>query len=311
MEYRHIPVLLAEVLHYIQPSICSTIVDCTLGGAGHAGVILISSKPDGLYLGIELDDAAIDTAQTVLARFSQQIKIIRGNFADIDRILDDQQTGLVDVFLLDLGVSSAQIDFASRGFSFRLNGPLDMRMDKRQEKTAADIVNIYPEKRLAEIIKKYGEEKWAKRIAHFIVERRSDKPFSTTEELVECIKNAVPVSARRHGGHPARRTFQALRIELNHELENLQKFLSDGLKWLKPGGRMVIITYHSLEDRIVKKTFQEWARGCICPPDFPECRCGKKPIVKILTPKPVRPKPREIEENPRSRSAKLRVIEKL
>ncbi len=311
MEYSHTPVLLAEVLYYIRPRNGSIIVDCTLGGAGHAGAIVFSIKPDGLLIGIELDNEAIDEAHRVLARFSQQIKIVRGNFANIDRILTDLQLTKVDGFLLDLGVSSAQIDFANRGFSYRLEGPLDMRMDRRQKKVAADIVNSYSEARLSKIISQYGEEKWAKRIAHFIVERRSKEPLKTTKDLIDCIKNAIPASARRSGGHPGKRTFQALRIELNNELDNLSKFLNDSLKWLKSGGRMVIITYHSLEDRLVKRTFKDWARGCICPPDFPECRCGNVQKVKILTSKPVKPGEEELKSNPRARSAKLRAIEKL
>ncbi len=311
MEYRHKPVLLAEVLHYIRPRKYSIIVDCTLGGAGHAGAIALSFKQDGLLIGIDLDNEAIDAAHRVLDRFSQQIILMRGNFADIDQILSSLNLDQVDGFLLDLGVSSPQLDLASRGFSYQQNGPLDMRMDRGQKKTAADIVNGYSGERLVKIIQEYGEEKWAKRIAHFIVERRKKKPFSKTKELVQCIKDAIPASARRYGGHPARRTFQALRIELNQELENLKVFLKDGFPWLRPGGRMVIITYHSLEDRIVKKKFQEWAKGCICPSDFPECRCGQKPKVKILTKKPIRPKEEEIKENPRAKSAKLRAIEKL
>lgn len=310
MEYKHVSVLLAEVLHYLNCSEGSTVVDCTLDGAGHAEAVAELIAPNGLLVGIELDIVAIDAAKRTLARFGQQIKIVRDNFKNIDNILKRLGVRQVDAFLFDLGVSSYQLDTPERGFSFRLDGPLDMRMDPNAELTAAEVVNFYPEKKLAEVIQRYGEEPWAKRIARFIVETRGRKPIKSTVELTETIKQAIPASVRRKGGHPARKTFQALRIEVNQELENLAKTLEDCIKWLKPGGRLVVISYHSLEDRIVKESFKKSATGCICPPSLPVCRCGRQPVAHIVTKKPIRPSEEEIARNPRADSAKLRVLEK-
>lgn len=311
MEYRHEPVLLAEVLKQLNLSKRRTIVDCTLGGAGHAGAVAAMISPNGLLVGIDKDDVAIEAAAKNLARFSQQIKLVKGDFKEIDEIITSLRLPLVDGFLFDLGVSSAQLDIPERGFSYRFNAPLDMRMDLAQKLTARGVVNTYSKKQLAYIFRKFGEERWAERIAHFIIERRKYKPIETTFELVEIIKDAIPAAARRIGGHPARRTFQALRIEVNKELEILEKAIRDAVKWLKPEGRIVIISYHSLEDRIVKETFKDLARGCVCPLDFPICQCGKKPVMKILTKKPVRPGKDEIERNPRAESARLRAAEKI
>lgn len=311
MEYRHEPVLLAEVLKQLNLSKRRTIVDCTLGGAGHAGAVAAMISPNGLLVGIDKDDVAIEAAAKNLARFSQQIKLVKGDFKEIDEIITSLRLPLVDGFLFDLGVSSAQLDIPERGFSYRFNAPLDMRMDLAQKLTAKGVVNTYSKKQLAYIFRKFGEERWAERIAHFIIERRKYKPIETTFELVEIIKDAIPAAARRIGGHPARRTFQALRIEVNKELEILEKAIRDAVKWLKPEGRIVIISYHSLEDRIVKETFKDLARGCVCPLDFPICQCGKKPVMKILTKKPVRPGKDEIERNPRAESARLRAAEKI
>lgn len=311
MEYRHEPVLLAEVLKQLNLSKRRTIVDCTLGGAGHAGAVAAMISPNGLLVGIDKDDVAIEAAAKNLARFSQQIKLVKGDFKEIDEIITSLRLPLVDGFLFDLGVSSAQLDIPERGFSYRFNAPLDMRMDLAQKLTARGVVNTYSKKQLAYIFRKFGEERWAERIAHFIIERRKYKPVETTFELVEIIKDAIPAAARRIGGHPARRTFQALRIEVNKELEILEKAIRDAVKWLKPEGRIVVISYHSLEDRIVKETFKDLARGCVCPLDFPICQCGKKPVMKILTKKPVRPGKDEIERNPRAESARLRAAEKI
>ncbi|MDP3013594.1 MAG: 16S rRNA (cytosine(1402)-N(4))-methyltransferase RsmH [Candidatus Subteraquimicrobiales bacterium] len=311
MEYRHEPVLLAEVSKQLNLSRGQTIVDCTLGGAGHAGAVIAKISPGGVLVGIDKDDAALENAAKNLARFSQQIKLIKGDFKDLDKILLRLQVPLVNGILFDLGVSSVQFDIPQRGFSYRFDAPLDMRMDLSQKLTAKEIVNTYSESQLAYIIRKFGEERWAKRIAYFINEARQRKPIGTTYELVEIIKKAIPASARRIGGHPARRTFQALRIEVNKELENLEKAIRDAAKWLKPGGRIVIISYHSLEDRIVKGTFKSLARGCICPPGLPICQCGEKPQIKILTKKAIRPTKEEIERNPRAESARLRVAEKV
>lgn len=311
MEYKHVSVLLAEVLEYLDCSKGSTVVDCTLDGAGHAEAVAELIAPTGLLIGIEQDIAAIDAAKRTLARFGQQIQIIKDNFKNIDNILRRLNVQQVDAFLFDLGVSSHQLDTPERGFSYKLQGPLDMRMDRETKITAAVIVNAYPEKKLAEIIRRYGEEPWAKRIARFIVEARERKPIEKTLELAEIVKKAIPAAARRRGGHPARRTFQALRIEVNQELENLGQTLIECVKWLKAGGRLVVISYHSLEDRAIKETFKELATGCVCPPSFPLCQCGRQPLVRILTKKPVCPSKEEIARNPRADSAKLRAIEKL
>ncbi|MEW6189186.1 MAG: 16S rRNA (cytosine(1402)-N(4))-methyltransferase RsmH [Actinomycetota bacterium] len=308
--FEHKPVLLAEVLKQLNCRDGSIVVDCTLGGAGHAKAVADLIAPGGLLIGIDVDETAIEAAREN-ARFSQQTKIIRDNFKNLDKILHNLGIHAVDGILFDLGLSSAQLDAPERGFSYRFEAPLDMRMDLSQKLTAADVVNTYTEAELAFIIKRYGEERWASRIAHFIVEARERGPVKTTTQLVGIIKDAIPASARRKGGHPARRTFQALRIEVNKELESLDKAIRDAVKWLKPGGRIVVISYHSLEDRIVKDTFKELARGCICPPSIPICQCGRKSSIKILTRRPIKPGPEEIEANPRADSARLRAAEKI
>lgn len=310
MEYDHVPVLLAEVLKQLNLHRGSTVIDCTLGGAGHAGAALDLVTPKGFLLGIDKDEAAINVAGERLARFSQQIKLVRDDYVGINRIIPQTGLSLVDAILFDLGVSSFQLDSPERGFSYRLEGPLDMRMDKRAKLTAADVVNKYSQKDLTQVLKEYGEEKWASRIAKFVVEARKRKPLATTSELIKIIKDAVPASARRTK-HPAKKIFQALRIEVNQELTHLEKAIRDSVKWLKSGGRIAIISYHSLEDRVVKKTFDDLAKGCICPPQLPVCRCGREPVLKVLTKKPVRPSEEEIKANRRSRSAKLRVAEKI
>jgi 16S rRNA (cytosine1402-N4)-methyltransferase len=310
-KYEHTPVLLAEVLYYLNCKSGSTVVDCTLGGAGHAEAVLNLIAPEGKLIGIDKDDAAIFAARERLARFSQQTKFVKGNFRDLDNMLTELQVDEVDGILLDLGVSSAQIDSPERGFSYHQDGPLDMRMDESQEMTAADVVNEYSSSELTSIIRKYGEERWASRIAQFIVRAREQKPLKTTTDLVKVIKDAVPASARRRGGHPAKQTFQALRIEVNQEIIALEDALGQAVKWLRRGGRMVVISYHSLEDRTVKQVFYELSKGCICPPDLPICKCGKKPFLKTITKKAVRPSKEEIEENSRAKSGRLRAAEKI
>ncbi|HEY5541219.1 MAG TPA: 16S rRNA (cytosine(1402)-N(4))-methyltransferase RsmH [Coriobacteriia bacterium] len=316
MEYRHTPVLLAEVTQQLSPHPGSIIVDCTLGGAGHAKRLLHLVVPGGLLVGIDQDDAALAAAEITL-RLGQQIppesiKLLKGNFGDLDDLLVEAGVPYVDGFLFDLGVSSPQLDFPERGFSYREDAPLDMRMDPgHQTLTAAEVIADYDEADLARIIRDFGEEKWAARIASFIAEKRTRQPIDTTMQLVDVIKAAVPAAARREGGHPAKRTFQALRIEINHELDVLKSGLEAAVRWLAPGGRVAVISYHSLEDRIVKQTFVELSQGCICPPGLPVCTCGHEPVLRNLTRRAIMPTPQEIEENPRARSAKLRVAEKL
>jgi len=311
MKHKHIPVLLAEVVRFLNLKKGSVVVDCTLGGAGHAEVILNKIAPDGFLLGIDKDSAAIKEAEKKLALFGQQMKLVKGSFAKLSEILSEANLSEVDGILFDLGVSSPQFDLPERGFSYRFDAPLDMRMDLEQKMTARDVVNTYPKNKLSGVIDEYGEEKWASRIAQFIVEERNRKPIITTFELVNIIKDAIPASARRKGGHPAKRTFQALRIEVNQELVSLENGLESAIGHLKPGGRVVVISYQSLEDRIVKNIFKKYSEGCICPPQLPVCVCGKSPKIKVLTKKPIKPTREEIEINPRSKSAKLRVAEKI
>ncbi len=311
MEYRHTPVLLAEVTQQLSPHDGSVIVDCTLGGAGHAKRIADLIAPTGTLVGIDQDDAALEAARVAL-RLGQHAILLKGNFGDLDRLLTEAGLAYADGFLFDLGVSSPQLDVAGRGFSYREDAPLDMRMDPSAGgMTAADAVQTYQESELARVIGEYGEERWASRIAAFIVAARSRRPVTTTGELVDIIKDAIPASARRSGGHPAKRTFQALRIEVNHEIEMLEAGLRAAVRWLAPGGRVVVISYHSLEDRVVKREFAESATGCICPPDLPACACGHVPVLRVLTRRPIVPTAAEIEQNPRARSAKLRAAEKV
>lgn len=311
MEYHHIPVLLAEVLQQLNCNRGSTIVDCTLGGAGHTEAILKSITPEGFLLGIDADDAAIEAAQVRLARFSQQFLLVRGNFSELDKILTRAGLAEVDGFLFDLGLSSAQIDAVERGFTYKADAPLDMRMDRTSKLTAAEVVNRYEKADLTRIIRQYGEERWASRVADFIAKRRSRQEIKTSGQLVDIIKQAIPASARRQGGNPAKRTFQALRIEVNQELTNLKIALDCVTKRLRIGGRVVIISYHSLEDRIVKDWMRQRAKGCICPPQMPICVCGEQPELKVLTAKAIRPTAGEIEKNPRARSARLRAAQRI
>ena len=264
------------------------------------------------FYGIDQDAAAIAAASQRLSEFGNRVTIIRSNYCEMCKELRDRGVTGVDGIVLDLGVSSYQLDEADRGFTYREDAALDMRMDpSNQTLTAAEIINTYNAADLARVIRQYSDEKWASRIAEFVVAARKEKPLTTSEELVEVIKAAVPASARRAGGHPAKRTFQALRIEVNGELDVLRSGLEAAIRWLAPGGHIAVISYHSLEDRIVKDLFKKMSTGCTCPPDLPICVCGNKPVLKVLTRKPILPSPDEIKRNPRSRSAKLRVAQRL
>ena len=316
-EYRHIPVLLAECLEQLALEPNQTFVDATLGGAGHSLEVARQLAPEGVLIGIDQDDAAHAAAAERLYAIPDEqrphIELLHGNFGDMDELLLSAEIPGVDAFLFDLGVSSPQIDTLSRGFSFKEEtAPLDMRMNPgKQTLTAAEVINSYNAQDLTRIIRMYSDEKWASRIAEFIVKRREEKPFETSGDLVDAIKAAIPASARRAGGHPAKRTFQAIRIEVNSELTVLKRGLEAAVRWLNPGGRLVVISYHSLEDRIVKETLAAGANRCTCPPDLPVCACGRKPVLEIVTRKPIVPTHEEIERNPRARSAKLRVARKL
>ena len=261
-------------------------------------------------MGIDQDDAALEAARNTL-RLGQQITLIKGNFGGLDECLLQARIPYVDAFLFDLGVSSPQLDQPDRGFSYQVDVPLDMRMDpQRQTLTAADVLATYSEADLARILRDYGEERWASRIAAFIVAARGRLPLTTTSQLVDVVKAAIPASARRGGPHPARRTFQALRIEVNGELSAVEKGLRAAVRWLAPGGRIAVISYHSLEDRIVKGVFAEFSSGCTCPPEMPVCTCGRVPVLRVVTRKAIAPSADEVENNPRARSAKLRVAER-
>jgi len=311
VEFHHVPVLLHEVLDGLAIREDGTYVDCTLGGAGHSLEILRRLGPSGRLIGLDQDEAALAAAAERLAPFGDRVRLVKTNFERIAQVVDELQVGPVHGVLMDIGVSSHQLDEAERGFSFHQEAPLDMRMDRSSPVSAATVVNEWPEEELARIIREYGEERWAKRIAQFIVRARAHGPIRTTTELVDVIKAAIPAAARREGGHPARRTFQAIRIAVNDELGALERGLEGAVQVLAPGGRLAVITFHSLEDRLVKQTFARWANPCTCPPGAPVCICGKKPLVRHVTRKPVTASPAELEKNPRSRSAKLRVVEKL
>ena len=315
-EYRHIPVLLPECLEYLNLKTQHTFVDATLGGAGHSFEAAKLIGSGGTLIGIDQDQVALDAAGLKLGSLPDDVrprlKLVRNNFGNMDEALLEAEVPGVDAFLFDIGVSSVQIDTPSRGFSFKEDGPLDMRMDPgKNTLTAAEVVNTYNAADLTRIIRTYSDEKWASRIVDFIVKARDKAPLETSAQLVDVIKAAIPASARRAGGHPAKRTFQALRIEVNGELDVLKRGLEAAIRWANPGGRICVISYHSLEDRIVKEMFASFANRCTCPPDLPVCVCGKKPILKVITRKPVVPTAEEIARNPRARSAKLRVAVKL
>ena len=314
-EYRHTPVLLAECLEYSNLKPQHTFVDATLGGAGHSFEAAKLIGSGGTLIGIDQDEVALAAARLKLGTLPDDVRprleLVRGNFGNMDEALLSTEVPGVDAVLFDLGVSSVQIDTPSRGFSFKENGPLDMRMDPgKQTLTAEEIVKTYNAADLTRIIRSYSDEKWASRIADFIVKARADAPITESGQLVDVIKAAIPASARRAGGHPAKRTFQALRIEVNSELTVLRRGLDAAVRWLNPGGIIAVISYHSLEDRIVKDMFADFANRCTCPPDIPVCVCGKQPVLDLTTRKPLLPSAEEIERNPRSRSAKLRVARK-
>lgn len=310
MEFHHVSVLLDECIENLNIKPDGVYVDCTMGGAGHSKEIVKKLSNKGLFIGFDQDKNAIKTAKERLSEYSDRVKFVHSNFENIKDELEKIGVYKIDGVLADLGVSSHQLDEADRGFSYMQDAPLDMRMDVRCEFSAYDVVNGYTEEELAKIIKDYGEENWAKRIAKFIVEERKEKKIETTKELVEIIKKAIPKKARIDGPHPAKRTFQAIRIEVNNELGVITKMIEDASSIMNKGGRICIITFHSLEDRIVKNAFKELSLDCICPPHLLMCQCDKKSEVKIITRKPIIPTDEEIEVNPRSRSAKLRVAEK-
>jgi 16S rRNA (cytosine1402-N4)-methyltransferase len=309
--FRHLSVLPDEVIQFLNPQPGGTYLDGTLGGAGHAGLVLERCTPGGMLVGIDQDQEALQAAGRRLADFGTAARLVHGNFGELEQYLGQLEIPALDGFILDLGVSSHQLDSAGRGFSFQQDAPLDMRMDTSCGETAAELLNDLPETELERIIRDYGEERWAKRIALFIVKARQEAPIEKTLQLVDIIKGAVPKAKWDERIHPATRTFQAIRIAVNRELENLEKGLRAALDRLKPEGRGVVISFHSLEDRIVKHLFREYASGCTCPRNFPVCACNNTPRVRVLTGRPVTATPQELEINPRSRSAKLRAVEKL
>lgn len=311
MEFKHVSVLKNECMEGLQIKPSGTYVDGTFGGGGHAMEIIGRLNGTGRFIGIDQDQDAVENGRARLEPYKDKAQLVRDNFSNINSIMKDLHIVSVDGILLDIGVSSYQLDTGARGFSYMHDAELDMRMDQRNPMTAKRMVAEYSDKQLARILREYGEERWADRIAQFIVEERKKKPIETTGELVEVIKKAVPKGARQGGPHPAKRTFQALRIAVNNELGILEQAIRDMTGWLSPGGRLCIITFHSLEDRIVKQTFHTLEHPCTCPPEFPVCVCGKKPSIRVITRKPIVPSAEELEQNPRSRSAKLRIAEKL
>ncbi|WP_082719491.1 16S rRNA (cytosine(1402)-N(4))-methyltransferase RsmH [Olsenella sp. DNF00959] len=313
-EYRHVPVMLEEVIRELDPKPGEVVCDCTLGGAGHSVELARLVQPDGLSIGIDQDDMALAAATE---RFEREVpgadrRFLKGNFGQLDELLVEAEVPGVDCFLFDIGVSSPQLDIPERGFSYHEDAPLDMRMDPgNNTQTAAEVINNYTEADLARVLRVYGDERFAARIARQVVRTREKAPILTTLQLVEVVKAAIPAAGRRHGGHPARKTFQALRIEVNHELDVLDQGLRAAVRWANPGGRICVISYHSLEDRVVKHAFAELSQGCTCPPELPVCVCGHVPILEVRTRKPLVASEGEIERNPRSRSALMRVAVKL
>ncbi len=311
MAFVHEPVLLAEVLQWMNVRENGVYADGTLGGGGHSGAMLEASGGTATLYGIDRDENAIAAATARLEQYPG-FHAIHGNFHDAKALLSQAGAPPLDGALLDLGVSSPQLDQAERGFSYHEDAPLDMRMDRSQGMTAADLLAEVSEGELTRILREYGEEKWAARIARFVVERRQTQPLRTTQDLVRVVDAAIPKAVRRKDdGHPARRTFQAVRIAVNDELDPLDRALEDFVDCLKPGGRLLVITFHSLEDRLTKRCFQRLQNPCVCPPKAPVCTCGRKPKVRILARGAVPPTAEEIARNPRARSAKLRVAEKL
>lgn len=310
MEFKHISVLYNETVGGLLVKSGGVYVDGTLGGGGHSMGILSSAKNVRL-IGIDRDPEAIEAAGKRLAPFGENVTLVNRNFSEIKSILNDLNIDGIDGAVLDLGVSSYQLDNAERGFSYMHNSRLDMRMNKDNPKSAYEVINEYSADELKRIFYEYGEEKWSARVAQFILEKRAQKPIETTFELVDIIKAAIPKRVRAEGSHPAKRIFQAVRIEVNNELGILKPAIKDIVEVLKPGGRIAVITFHSLEDRIIKNAFSDFATGCVCPKNFPVCVCNRQPVVKIITKKPILPTRQEELDNSRSKSAKLRIAEKL
>ena len=309
MVFRHTSVLLEETVNGLEVKPGGIYVDATLGGGGHAFEVCRHLSDKGRFIGIDQDAAAIEAAGERLSGFGEKVTVVRSNYCDLKPVLHSLGIDKVDGIVLDLGVSSYQLDTAERGFSYRADAPLDMRMDQRQELTAKDIVNTYSEQELFRVIRDYGEDRFAKNIAKHIVMEREKNPIETTGQLNEVIRRAIPMKFQKNAGHPSKRTFQAIRIELNRELEVLRESLDTMIDMLNPGGRICIITFHSLEDRIVKSAFRKNENPCICPPHFPVCVCGNVPKGKVITKKPILPGEEELAENSRSKSAKLRIFE--
>ena len=306
--FHHVPIMVSEVLSLLEPSRGGVFVDGTLGGGGHAEAVLSAMPETGRLFGIDRDDEALRAAGARLARFGDRFTAIKGNFFDMRSLLADRGIAKVDGILLDLGVSSHQLDAAERGFSYKSEAPLDMRMDRSAPLTARIVVNTWSEAELRRIFYEYGEEKFSAKIANRIVERRAEKPIETTTELAELIRSAIPAKFRNEPQHPARRCFQAIRIAVNGELDGLHDAIVSAHDLLNPGGRLAILTFHSLEDRIVKNAFRTFENPCTCPKSAPVCICGKKPTAKVLTRHPLVASEREQTENPRATSAKLRAI---
>lgn len=310
MEFKHTSILLAESVDFLITDKNGIYVDCTMGGAGHSSAFAAQLEAGGLLIGIDQDDDAIAAgSERLLNKFTCKTAVAKSNFENFSKVLDSMGIDEIDGIFFDLGVSSYQLDTPERGFSYMHDGPLDMRMNKEASLDAEYIVNHYKEEELADIIHRYGEERWSKRIAQFIVAARKEKPLTTTFELVDVIKKAIPKGARLDGPHPAKRTFQAIRIEVNNELGILADTMERAVNRLKSGGRIGVITFHSLEDRIIKQTFAKLAKGCTCPPQLPVCVCGKKPLLRKTG--NIVPSKAEVEENPRSRSARLRYAIKI
>lgn len=311
MEFQHIPVLYEEVLEGLALKEGGIYVDGTVGGGGHASGILKAIGAQGRLIAIDQDVNALAAAKSRLAPFSEQVLFFHDNFIHMPQIIDANAPEGVDGILIDIGVSSPQIDNAQRGFSYMHDAPLDMRMDTEAAFSAYNLINEYDEDALERVLREYGEEKWSRRIAKIIVERRATAPIETTFQLVDCIERAIPKGAREKGSHVAKRTFQAVRIAVNHELDVLENVLDEAVDRLKIGGRMAVITFHSLEDRIVKQHFRYLASDCICPPELPFCQCDKMATVKIITKKPIVASKEELALNSRAGSAKLRIVEKI
>ena len=311
MEFKHVSVLLHECIDALAIRPDGIYLDGTLGGAGHSSEIARRLTDGGLLIGVDRDPVALEAAQARLAPWMEHVRLVHANFREIDRILDSLHIERVDGMLFDLGVSSPQLDDGARGFSYMADAPLDMRMNAEDRLTAHEIVNTWPQEELKRILYDYGEERYAPAIAAAIVRRRTQAPIETTLQLVDVIRGAMPPQALREKQHPAKRSFQAIRIAVNDELGAVEDMMHAAIDRLSPGGRLAVITFHSLEDRIVKSAMQAAARGCTCPPEFPVCVCGKKPKVRLITRKPIISGPEELEQNPRARSAKLRVAERL